>query len=747
MKERPSFSIAATHNRSSDISPPPVDLSLDELLRKLRRRKWLIVGFVALPTLLTAVGSLLLTTRYTAIAEVLVADHPATGLDLAAAAQGMPTDMAHMSSQVQVIASRNLASAVIDKLNLELDPEFNADLKPKSIIRSFLDKLPIEQVKRQLGLTPPVLNETAAKQLQRDSVVDAFLEDVSAEIVETSRVIQIQFTSEDPAKAALIANSLADAYINQQLRTQYETIRRTMSWLNDRVDALRKEVKTADQAVEKFRSQSGLLQGARGERLSDQQISELSSQLMLARSRRADSEARLSQLRNLARSDAMASLAEVVNSPLISTLITQETEVKRRMAQLSQEYGSRHPVLINAKAELQDLRAKIDLEVKRIVQSLQNEIAVATASEQSLQRSLEQFGARMSKTNSDEVTLRALERDADAARSTLEAFLQQAHQLNAQDTLRAQQPDVTLISYAPIPSQPSFPKRMLLVALAVVVSGLIAVVLVLILEQIDVGFRSSEQLEQAFGIPVLGSIPDLEHRRRNDKKRVARYVLEQPTSSFAEAIRRAHTKLLHEPTIRTVQVTSAEPGEGKTTLALNLAQTDARLGRRVLLVDADFRRSQVADVLELQKSPGLIDVLTERARFEHAVQTDKSGADVLVAGGFERSASEMLVLRNIAPLLSSLREQYDLIIFDTPPVISLVDAEVVAGFVDRTILVVRWAGTRRSVVSHALNEIAAAGGTLGGVILSMVNVKEHALYSFGDSGQYHGRYKKYYDVA
>ena len=167
----------------------------------------------------------------------------------------------------------------------------------------------------------------------------------------------------------------------------------------------------------------------------------------------------------------------------------------------------------------------------------------------------------------------------------------------------------------------------------------------------------------------------------------------------------------------------------------------------MLLVDADFRRSEVADILELQKSPGLIDVLTGRARFEDAVQIDKSGAHVLVAGGFEPFALEMLVLRDLAPLLSSLREQYDLIIVDTPPVISLVDAAVVAGFVDRTILVVRWAGTRRSVVSHALNEIAAAGGTLGGVILSMVNVKKHALYSFGDSGQYYGRYNKYYDVA
>src|SRR5512132_2416026 len=382
-------------------------------------------------------------------------------------------------------------------------------------------------------------------------------------------------------------------------------------------------------------------------------------------------------MRNLARSDAMASLAEVVNSPLISTLITQETEVKRKMAQLSQEYGSRHPVLINAKAELQDLRAKID----------------------------------------------------------------------AHDALRAQQPDVTLISYAPLPSERSAPRRLLLVARAAVVSGLIAVVLVLVIEQLDVGFRSSEQLEEAFGIPVLGSIPELEHRRRNNKKRVARYVLDQPTSSFAEAIRRAHTKLLHEPTIRTVQLTSAEPGEGKTTLAVNLAQTDARLGRRVLLVDADFRRSQVVDILELRKSPGLIDVLTERVRFEHAVQADRSGADVLVAGGFEPSASEMLVLRNLAPLLSSLREQYDLIIFDTPPVISLVDAAVVAGLVDRAILVVRWARTRRSVVSDALNEVAAAGGTLGGVILSMVNVKQHSLYTFGDSGQYSVRYKNYYDVA
>jgi polysaccharide biosynthesis transport protein len=242
MKERASFSVAA--KRSSDISPPAVDLSLDELLRKLRRRKWLIFTFIAIATLLTAVASLLMTSRYTATAEVLVADHPATGLDLSAAMQGMPPDVAHMSSQVEVIRSRNLASSVIDKLGLALDPEFNAALQPRSMIRRLLDELPIEDVKRELGLAPPDLSETAAKQREREAVVDAFLENVSAQTVEMSRVIQVEFTSTDPGKAALIANALADAYINQQLQAQYEAIRRTMSWLTDRVDALRNEVRS-----------------------------------------------------------------------------------------------------------------------------------------------------------------------------------------------------------------------------------------------------------------------------------------------------------------------------------------------------------------------------------------------------------------------------------------------------------------------------------------------------------------------
>ena len=151
--------------------------------------------------------------------------------------------------------------------------------------------------------------------------------------------------------------------------------------------------------------------------------------------------------------------------------------------------------------------------------------------------------------------------------------------------------------------------------------------------------------------------------------------------------------------------------------------------------------------MRLRKSPGLVDILTKRASFRDVVQTDESGADVVVAGEFESQSSEMLILRDLPALLKEVRDRYDLIIIDAPPVVSLVDAAVVAGQVDRTVLAVKWAGTRRSVVGHALSEIADAGGTFGGIILTKVDVKRHSLYAFGDSGQYYGRYKKYYDVA
>lgn len=746
MDERVNFSVGPRVGRALDLYSNAADLSVEELLRKLRRRIWLILSIIAVVTLATALATLLLPSRYTASAKVLVADRSSVGVDLTAVAQGIPPDVPFMTSQVQVIGSRNLAAGVVDKLGLDSDPEFNAQLREKTLLNDITSLLPINSMKELLGIGAPIADPELAMQLQREAIIDTFLAGLTTDVVEASRVIEITFTADDREKAARIANALADAYINQHLENQYQEIRRTMGWLNDRVASLRQEVKVADDAVEKFRAERGLLKGTRGETLSGQQVSELSSQLILARSRRAEAEARLSQVRGLARSGGTATIAEVMNSPLISTLIAQETDIKRKLAQYSQEYGERHPLPISAKAELQDLQSKIASEVARVVQSLQNEVVVSAAREQSLQRSLDEFSARLSKSNADEVTLRALERDAEAARGTLETFLQQTHQLNAQDTLKQQRADVTLISYAPVPVDASFPKRKLMVLLAMVVSGLIGVVIALIVEQLDAGFRSSEQVEQTFGVPVLGLVPDL-GSSGGKRSPPVRQVLHQPTSSFAEAVRRIHARLLQERSVHTVLVTSAEPSEGKTTLSLSMAQVGARLGRRVLLIDTDFRKSEVAELLELPRSPGLIDILARRVRPQDAVRVDKSGAHIIVAGEFEPQSSEMLMLRELSTLMNEVREQYDLVIVDAAPILSLADAALVAGQVDRTILVVRWAATRRSVVGHALNEITAAGGTLGGVILSKVDVKRHALYGFGDSGQYHGPYKKYYDVA
>jgi len=273
---------------------------------------------------------------------------------------------------------------------------------------------------------------------------------------------------------------------------KFEATRRATSWLNERISGLREKVETAESAVEAFRRKSGLLKGSEGTLVS-QEISELNTQLILARTSRAEAEARLTQVRQLIRSSGGAtSAAEVLDSQLIQRLREQEAEVNRKVAELSEEYGERHPKMINARAELRDLRSKIESEVNKIVNGLANEVGVAKARETSLQRSVDRLKAQVAKSNSAAVQLRALQREANASRTLLETFLGRFKETSAQEDLDIQQPDARIISRADLPDQPSFPKKRLILALVVVGSTFLGVLLVFFVEALDQGFRSGE---------------------------------------------------------------------------------------------------------------------------------------------------------------------------------------------------------------------------------------------------------------
>jgi capsular exopolysaccharide synthesis family protein len=575
--------------------------------------------------------------------------------------------------------------------------------------------------------------------------VDTFLGRLDVEAVKDSRVLSVVFTSVDAEKAALISNTLAEQYLLSQLETKFEATRMANSWLNERVGELREQVTASEMAVEDFRANAELLQ-TDGATLTAQQIAELNGQLVLARAAEAEAKARLNQLSSLIDSPGgVASASEVLDSAIIQNLKQQQSEVERRVAELSAEYGPSHPRMIQLQAEADDVSAKIDVEVNKVVRNLSNEVAIASAREASLEQELVRLKEIMAEANDKQIQLRALEREAEANRALLSTLLARYKEISSQDEMKPQQADARIISRADAPTEASFPKKAFAIGIVIPLSGLFSLIVVFAMETLQRGYISGRQLEDDTGVTSLGFVPLL-NVKGDEPKSPIEYVQQRPRSAIAQALRTAHWSLsltaASAPTV--VVVTSSHPGEGKTTIALGMARTQAMSGQKTLLIDADTRNPGVHHTLETDRCPGLIDVLSGEEDAAKAVRTDASGFDYLTAGELVEDPVPLLDSKAMDRFLSRMRKQYDVIVIDTPPVMAALDACALSRKADTTMLVVRWLKTRRAVVAHTLGELARAKGHLAGTLLNMVDVDKHSKYLYGDSGAYHGTLRKYY---
>ena len=730
-----------------------------ELLARLWRHKWLIFTTICLGTLATAIAVSQITPRYSAGTKVLVGIPRVSVPGIAELLRGLRTGRSAIESEMEVLTSQTLIAKAVDRLGLVNEPEFNPALRPPSLslesLTGSIDPLSLVPADWRTALlgaaepSPPPTREEVEQETRR-TVRDGVQRALSARVVGRSRVLEVTATSEDPGLAAAIANTLSELYLVEQLEAKFEATRRAADWLNERVAELRGQVEASERAVEDYRRRHGLIQG-KDTTVTEQQITEINTQLILARTKTAEAGARLRQIRSLVRSeDGVDSAAEVLASPLIHSLRERETDVARRAAEMATEYGARHPKMINIRAELADVRSKIEAEVRKIVRGLRNELEVAQTRERTLERNLEILKTEATKGGAAQGQLRVLEREAAANRALFDTLLARYKEAGQQEGI--QRADARIISRAEAPRSPSSPRTMLIIGAALAVSAFLGVLLVFLLETLDRGFRSSEQVEGMTGVGALSLIPMLTRRHRR-RLPFARYVLERPASSFAEALRTLHTGILlssADTESKSVLISSSLPSEGKTTISIALALLVARSGRTVLLVDADLRRGQVAEMLDLRSGPGLAEVLSAPdASLEDAIQRDPdSGLHVLTAGA--RSASSSSDLLGSAPmtdLMSALRHAYDLIVIDSPPVHLVSDARILSTMADRTVYVVRWEKSRRDIVRLGLRQLMEAGADVAGVALNMVNVRKNARYGYADSGYYYGssgEYRSYY---
>jgi capsular exopolysaccharide synthesis family protein len=722
-----------------------------ELFRRVWRRKLMIASIAVGCSAVTAAVLFIIPPRYTATAQIML--DPSSSklfIDANQAISGLSPDTEAVNSASAVMMSRDLAERVIDELQLMKDPDFNTALKPSTWFSSLLDPHTYLPKSWADGLMNLLSGEPGSpvdeERSHHNKVVEAFLKRLDAGAAGESRVVGVSFTAESPRVAAQVANAIAEDYINSGVERRTANNKEVNVWLTQQLDTLRQQVIAADQAVEDYRAKNGLVEG-RGDTLASQESAELGTQLTMARSDRAEAEAKLQQVQSLLASpNGTESATAVLQSPLIQGLRAQEAQVEQTIADLSQTYGERHPKILSAKAQLTDLRSKIKTEIGRIVKDYTNDVAVARARETAIQSSLEQARNQVANLNQSDVHLRALQRDADASRTLLENFLGQYQQTGSEQNFK--QPDATIISHASEPEKPSFPKKRILVALALAAFGMLGVLIALLIEEFDRGMRSLGQIERVLGIRGLSLIPTVQ-TWLGRKRKPEDYVVERPGSALCEALRSVHTGIAlsaRSSMPRTVMFASSLPREGKTSLALSYARVLANAGKKVVVVDCDLRRSALCRRLGLRRKAGLSDYIRETAELDDILHPDPRSTAMIVPAGTApaTSATDILASERLAAFLRALAEHYDMVVIDTPPVLAVSDTQLLSRLVDKTIFVVRWQKTRAETALVAVQQLHDAGADIAGAVLSMVDLKRHARYGYGDAGSYYAELRRYY---
>jgi capsular exopolysaccharide synthesis family protein len=570
--------------------------------------------------------------------------------------------------------------------------------------------------------------------------VDRLLGNLEVNLTPRSFSINLRYTDPDARTAAVIANTFAQEYLNSQLEDKFDATRRANQWMNDRLKQMQKSVQASELAVEKFREANNMT-AANGVLLSDQQLSELNSQLILARTQLAEEQAKYSQARRLQQSGrGIESAAEVLNNPLISNLREQEATVRRDMADLASRYGERHPRMITVRNQLSDLQRKIGEEVSKIQGSLENNVAVAQARVNTLQEQLNILQNKTSGTNDATVQLSELERQAAAEKSLYENFLNRSKEIAQMDFAQS---DARVISPADVPLKPSEPNKKL-VLLAGILAGLaLGTGLMLLLEMLDSGFRTSAQMEGDLQTPLLGVLGELPHGED-----LSQYVMNKPTSAFTEGIRAVRTAMQFAHPDRPAQVvvvSSSIPEEGKSLFALSLAQLTAHGGAKVLLVDGDLRRPSIAKQLNLTPKAGLAEVLIGKTKLKDAlVKYGNTDLYVLPSLPNTQFSQELLASQHMQNMVAEWRKSYDMIVIDSPPVMAVSDAITIASLCDSMLFMVRWGSTPRTLAANAIKMLKSCHVPLTGCVMSRVDLDKQMTYSHGEFGYYYGKYKEYY---
>jgi succinoglycan biosynthesis transport protein ExoP len=754
-------------------------IDFEAFLRAIRRQR-LVFAYAVLASLLAGILWLLVATPlYTADTLVLIDNRRIHAVEESYDAQSPVPELAAslIDSQVEIVKSEKLAQVVIRRLNLTDDPRFNI---PAPSLGAFL------RFRRALiGIFPSGASKTLSSpqassedEMTQRRMVDLVRGGVDVRRVGRTMILQLLYTSSDPAEAARLASGYAEAYLSDQLDTKYEATKRASQWLEERMEELKQKALESDLAIQKFKKDHHLISSG-GKLVNEQQLTEVNSQLVLARAETSKAQARYARISSIIeghQTDAI--VAEAIGSQIIGQLRAKYLELSKRQADISDFVGKDHLQAVSLRKEMAEYERLMFEELGRLAEGARSDLDIATTREQSLLSSLEKLVVLNAGENTTLVKLHEMEREGEAYQKLHQTFLQRYQEALQQQSFPII--EARVITKAVTPQMPSSPKKALTLVMFGFLGASVGCALGFILEFRERGLRGEHEVKDELGLECLGILPLIAKpagsngkinedylAKKRDRASVrppgsdrrwlpsdsslTSYVLNNPRSEFAETLLAAKLSAdlaLSDEATKVIGVVSVLPNEGKSIVSKNLASLVATLGFSTLLVDADLRRREITRGLIPGPADGLVEAILRKQSLEEFLWWEKlSNLAILPSTSQSRisHSSEVLSSNGMSKLLDEAKERFKYVVLDLPPLGPIIDVRAMAEKIDAFVFVVEWRTTPRKLVQSILRTERTVAQRCLGVILNKVKIADIRLFEDrGSRHYYREKYGKYY---
>jgi exopolysaccharide transport family protein len=728
----------------------PQESALGEYLRVLIKRKWTVLACLVSIFAVVAIASLKMTPIYEESGSIEI-NKPDSGLVNFSNSPSFNVDSydpTELETEVMILQSDLLALQVVKELNLDRRPDFGG-------------KTPA--LPSTLDLAPDPLQADSAR---TSALIGGFRGNLKVSLSPNTHIIKVSFRSPDKELTANVVNTLMNTYTENNFKSRFDSTMQASDWLSKQLVDLQMKVETSQEKLVRYQKEHEILGIDEKQNIITSKLDELNKALTAAESDRMAKES-VYRLVQAGDADSIVSAISATNaldasgatsqtpSNLLEALRTKEADLKIQAAEIGTQFGPAYPKLAQINNQLKEIDTQLLAETKKVVGKIRGQYMAALQRENMLHDALEKQKQEANKLNESAIQYSILKRDLESYRQLYEGLMEKMKEAGVSAGLKSNNfriVDVARVPTAPI--EPNIPRNL---AFAFVLGLTSGVGLAFLLEGVDNTVRTTEQAQMISGLPPLGMIP-LGSRSAREGTSAKRLVIAtskeavelvtqvRPQSQMAESYRALRTSLLLSnlgAPPKVIMITSALPQEGKTTTSINCAVVLAQKGIRVLLIDADLRRPSIHKTLGMGPRSGLSNVLTGSATLQQTItrSTILPNLSILPAGTPPPNPAELLASTNMRDVLEELRGQYDHIVVDTPPSLSVTDAVVLSPRADAIVLVIRSGQTTKQALRRARDVLAQVNAKVSGVLLNAVDLSSPDYYYYYE---YQSRYSHYY---